>query len=46
MRELTIQTIIYYMIYSGARKGFRKIIQCKEIDLSCNIEMYHFKKIS
>ena len=34
MRELTIQTFIYYLIYSGARKGFCKIMQCKEIDLS------------
>ena len=46
MRELTTQAFIYYLIYSGAIKGFRKIMQCKEIDLSCSIEMYHFKKLS
>ena len=46
MRELTIQTFIYNLIYSGARKGFGKIRQCKEIDLSCSIEMYHFEKLS
>ena len=37
MRELTIQTFIYYLIYSGASKGFGKIMQCKAIDLSCSI---------
>ena len=46
MRELTIQTFIYYLIYSGARKGFCKIMQCKEIDLPYSIEMYHFKELS
>ena len=41
MSELTIQTFIY----SGTRKGFCKIIQCKEIDLSCSIEMYYFEEL-
>ena len=27
IRELTVQTFIYYLIYSGAREAFRKIIQ-------------------
>ena len=31
IRELTMQTFIYYLIYSGAREAFRKIIQHKEI---------------
>ena len=45
MRELTIQTFIYYLIYSGASKGFCKIMQCKEIDLSCSIEIYYFEEL-
>ena len=31
MRELTIQKLIYHLIYSGARKVFCKIMQSKEI---------------
>ena len=31
MRQVTIQTLIYYLIYSGARKAFCKIMQPKEI---------------
>ena len=31
MRELTMQRFIYYLIYSGARETFCKIIQHKEI---------------
>ena len=30
-RQLTIQAIIYYLIYSDVRKAFRKIMQGKEI---------------
>ena len=43
MRELTIQTFIYYLIYSGTRKRFCKIVKCKETDLLRSIEMYRFK---
>ena len=46
MRKLTIQTFIYYLIYSGAREGFCKIMQCKETDFSRSIEMYHFGELS
>ena len=31
MRQLTVQTFIYYLIYTGTRKAFLKIIQYKEI---------------
>ena len=31
MRELTMQTFIYYLIYSGARETFCKIIQHKKV---------------
>ena len=27
MRQLNVQTFIYYLIYSGARKAFHKIIK-------------------
>ena len=30
-RQLTIQAIIYYLIYSDVREAFRKIMQGKEI---------------
>ena len=30
-RQLTIQTFIYYLIYSAVRKAFCKIMQPKEI---------------
>ena len=36
-RQLAIQTFIYYWIYSGVRKAFRKF------DFNQNIEMYPFK---
>ena len=31
MRQLTVQTFIYYLIYFGAREALREIIQHKEI---------------
>ena len=40
------KTLIYYLIYSGSRKAFHKIMQQSKIYLSCHIEMYHFKKLS
>ena len=31
IRQLTVQTFIYYLIYSGARKAFHEIIQHKAV---------------
>ena len=45
MRQLTIQTFTYYLIYSGARKAFRKIMYRKKFYFSCSKEMYHFEEI-
>ena len=36
-----IQIFFYYLIYSGARKAFQRIMQQKEDQL----EMYHFKEL-
>ena len=44
MRQLTIQTFTYYLIYSGARKAFRKIMYRKKFYFSCSKEMYHFEE--
>ena len=43
-RQLPIQAFIYYLIYSGVRKAFCKIMQHKE--MSCSIEMYQIEKLS
>ena len=45
MRQLTIQTFIYYLIYSDARKEICKISNARKIGLSCSIEMHHFQKL-
>ena len=34
-----MQTFIYYWIYSGVRKVFRK----RKFDFTCNVEMYPFE---
>ena len=31
IRQLTVKTFIYYLIYSGARKAFHEIIQHKAV---------------
>ena len=44
-RQLTIPAFIYYLIYSGVRKAFPKISNTRKLDLSCSMEVYHFKKL-
>ena len=46
MTELTMQTFIYYLIYSGARKAFVKLFNTRRFGLSCSTEIYHFEKLS
>ena len=46
MRQLTVQTFIYYLIYSDARKGFCKLFNTSKYDLACSIEIYDFENLS
>ena len=38
-RQLTIQAIIYYLIYSDVRKHFVKSCKAKKFDFPCSIEI-------